>query len=61
MNLKEQNAIVTGGASGLGAETARALAAAGARVAVLDMNLEKAKTVADQIGGVAIACDVSTR
>jgi NAD(P)-dependent dehydrogenase (short-subunit alcohol dehydrogenase family) len=38
MDITGQAAIVTGGASGLGAATARALAAAGARVAVLDLN-----------------------
>ena len=59
MQLKDQAAIVTGGASGLGAATARRLAAAGARVAVLDLNLKLAETVAAEIGGVAIACDVS--
>lgn len=52
-------AIVTGGASGLGAATARALAARGARVAVLDRNLDGARLVAHEIGGLAIACDVT--
>ena len=51
--------MVTGGASGLGAETARALARAGAKVAVLDLNAEKANVVASEIGGLAIVCDVS--
>lgn len=59
MKLDTIPAIVTGGASGLGAATARALAAAGARVAVLDMNLEAARAVAAEIGGAAFACDVS--
>lgn len=59
MQVKDQAAIVTGGASGLGAATARRLAAAGARVAVLDLNLKLAEAVAAEIGGVAIACDVS--
>ena len=53
-------AIVTGGGSGLGAGTARALAAAGAKVAVLDINEEHAKAVADEIGGLALRCDVSS-
>jgi NAD(P)-dependent dehydrogenase (short-subunit alcohol dehydrogenase family) len=52
-------AVVTGGASGLGAATARALASRGARVAVLDRNLEGARLVAREIGGIAIACDVT--
>ena len=60
MKLNGQAALVTGGASGLGAETARHLARAGAKVTVLDVNLELAQTVAHEIGGLAIACDVSS-
>jgi NAD(P)-dependent dehydrogenase (short-subunit alcohol dehydrogenase family) len=60
MDIKEQAAIVTGGASGLGAATARALAVAGAKVAVLDMNEKAAATVAGEIGGLAAACDVAS-
>ena len=52
-------AIVTGGASGLGAETARALARAGAKVSILDVNLDQAQAVAREIGGAAIPCDVT--
>ncbi len=52
-------AIVTGGGSGLGAATARALAAAGAKVAVLDRNTEAADAVATEIGGLALPCDVT--
>lgn len=59
MNLQGQAALVTGGASGLGAETARQLARAGAKVAVLDVNREKAQAVAAEIGGLACACDVT--
>lgn len=59
MQLTQQAALVTGGASGLGAETARQLARGGAKVAILDMNLDLAKQVADEIGGLAISCDVS--
>jgi NAD(P)-dependent dehydrogenase (short-subunit alcohol dehydrogenase family) len=59
MDIKGQAAIVTGGGSGLGAETARQLARAGAKVAVLDVNLAGAEAVAKEIGGVAILCDVS--
>jgi NAD(P)-dependent dehydrogenase (short-subunit alcohol dehydrogenase family) len=59
MDIKGHAAIVTGGGSGLGAETAAALAQAGAKVAVLDVNLDGARAVAAKIGGVAIACDVS--
>ena len=59
MDVTNLVAVVTGGASGLGEGTARALATAGAKVAVLDMSLEKAETVAADIGGLAVACDVS--
>lgn len=59
MEIKGQAAIVTGGASGLGAATARALAAAGAKVALLDVNEKAAADVARDIGGVAVACDVA--
>ena len=59
MQLKDQAAIVTGGASGLGAATARKLAAQGARVAVCDLNAKLAESVAAEINGVAVTCDVS--
>jgi NAD(P)-dependent dehydrogenase (short-subunit alcohol dehydrogenase family) len=59
MDIRGQAAIVTGGASGLGAATARALAATGAKVAVFDINEKGAADVAKDIGGVAVACDVS--
>src|ERR1700738_4756012 len=59
MQLKDQAVIVTGGASGLGAATARKLAAQGARVAVCDLNAKLAESVAAEIDGVAIVCDVA--
>jgi NAD(P)-dependent dehydrogenase (short-subunit alcohol dehydrogenase family) len=59
MEIKGQAAIVTGGASGLGAATARTLAAAGAKVAVFDVNQKAASEVAIDINGIAIACDVA--
>ena len=59
MKAQDKAAIVTGGSSGLGAATARRLAAGGAKVALLDVNLEQAEKVAREIGGIAIACDVS--
>jgi NAD(P)-dependent dehydrogenase (short-subunit alcohol dehydrogenase family) len=59
MDIKGHAAIVTGAASGLGAATARALAAAGAAVAVFDINQTAAESVARDIGGVAAACDVA--
>ena len=59
MDPKNAAAIVTGGASGLGAATARILAAAGARVVVLDRNAAGANAIANEIGGIAVACDVT--
>jgi NAD(P)-dependent dehydrogenase (short-subunit alcohol dehydrogenase family) len=59
MQLKDQAAIVTGGASGLGAATARALAAKGVKVAVCDLNGKLAETVAAEIKGTAVVADVS--
>ncbi|HJS33127.1 MAG TPA: SDR family NAD(P)-dependent oxidoreductase [Alphaproteobacteria bacterium] len=59
MQVKGHAAIVTGGGSGLGAATARALAAAGAKVAVLDVNMDGAGQVAKDIAGAAIMCDVA--
>jgi NAD(P)-dependent dehydrogenase (short-subunit alcohol dehydrogenase family) len=59
MEIKGHSAIVTGGASGLGAATARALAAAGAKVAIVDVNAKAAAEVAIDINGIAVTCDVS--
>jgi len=59
MQFKDQAAVVTGAGSGLGEATARALAAAGARVALLDLNLDRAQALAEEIGGAAFACDVA--
>ncbi|MBR9970987.1 SDR family NAD(P)-dependent oxidoreductase [Magnetospirillum sulfuroxidans] len=53
-------AIVTGGGSGLGAETARALAKQGVKVAVLDLNQAAVTAVAAEIGGVGVVCDVTS-
>lgn len=60
MDIKGAAAIVTGGGSGMGAETARHLAEAGAKVAVLDLNIDNANAVAKGIGGAAFECDVSS-
>jgi len=59
MRIDGTAAIVTGGGSGLGAATARELAARGARVAVLDRSAEAAQAVAGDIGGIALAADVA--
>ena len=52
MNLEGCSAVVTGGASGLGAATARLLASQGVKVAIFDMNAEKGEAMAAEIGGV---------
>ena len=52
-------AVVTGGASGLGAATARALAARGAKVALFDLNAELGEALAAEIGGVFCPCNVT--
>ena len=59
MDINGLAAVVTGAASGLGEATARALAAGGAIVAILDRNEEGAKAVADDLGAVGIGCDVA--
>ena len=59
MELDGVTAIVTGGGSGLGEASAKALAAAGAKVAIFDLNQENAERVAGEVGGSAHACDVS--
>ena len=60
MNIHGQAAIVSGGASGLGAQTARELAKRGAKVAVLDRNAEGAAAVAAEFGGLGIGCDITS-
>jgi 3-oxoacyl-[acyl-carrier protein] reductase len=63
MKLKDRVAIVTGAASGFGAEIARQYVAEGAKVAVADIDAAGAKAVAAQLGeaAIAVACDVSKR
>ena len=57
MELSDVSVVVTGGGSGLGAATARELAAAGARVAVLDRTAAPAEAVAAEIAGLAVVAD----
>ena|SRR5271166_3159828 len=59
MDINGHAALVTGGASGLGAATASALARAGANVVCMDVNLDGARAVARAIGGHAVHCDVT--
>lgn len=60
MNMSGTAVLVTGGASGLGEATAIKLSAMGARVAVLDIQQQRAEAVAEKIGGIAIHCDVTS-
>jgi NAD(P)-dependent dehydrogenase (short-subunit alcohol dehydrogenase family) len=59
MRVDGHAALVTGGGSGLGAATAHALAKAGAKVAILDINAAAAQAVAAELGGTALRCDVA--
>lgn len=60
MDIRNCAAVVTGGASGLGEATARALAAEGARVAIFDLNAEAGEVVAREIGGTFCKVDVTS-
>jgi NAD(P)-dependent dehydrogenase (short-subunit alcohol dehydrogenase family) len=59
MNIEGASAIITGGASGLGAATARSLAKRGARVVILDRQEEAGRQVAAELGGAFALADVS--
>jgi NAD(P)-dependent dehydrogenase (short-subunit alcohol dehydrogenase family) len=59
MQIQGQAAIVTGGASGLGLATAEMLAAAGARVALLDLDADRVAAAAGRLGGLGAPCDVA--
>ena len=59
MDFEGASAVVTGGASGIGAACARQLGALGAKVVVADLNAEKGEAVASEIGGEYVAVDVT--
>ncbi|HEY5369508.1 MAG TPA: SDR family NAD(P)-dependent oxidoreductase [Hanamia sp.] len=59
MNLHNISAIVTGGASGLGAATAKVLANAGVKVAIFDLNIALAEKTANEIDAIAVECNVA--
>ncbi|WP_405144426.1 SDR family oxidoreductase [Sphaerisporangium sp. NBC_01403] len=59
MDLNGAAAIISGGASGLGEATARELAGIGATVVIADLNVERGKALADELGGVFAQTDVS--
>ena len=60
MDIKNSVFLVTGGASGLGAATAKTLAASGGKVAIADLNIELGEALAKEIGGVFVKCDVTS-
>lgn len=60
MEIKGLAAVITGGASGLGAATAQKLASLGAKVTLLDLNTDAMQEVAKETGGLALACDVTS-
>jgi NAD(P)-dependent dehydrogenase (short-subunit alcohol dehydrogenase family) len=59
MQIATQTALVAGAGSGIGAAVARHLAKLGAKVAVLDVNLDSAKATAQEIGGIGLECDIA--
>lgn len=66
MNINDQSALVTGAGSGLGEAVARTLAARGARVALLDVQIDKAREVAQSINAahgedraLVLSCDIT--
>lgn len=59
MDIKDSVAIITGGASGMGAATAKLLSQHGAKVALFDLNKEAGERISSDINGIAIACDVT--
>ena len=61
MDVSGRGAIVAGGASGLGAAAVRALAAAGAKVAVLDINIEVARKTAESAGSPSSVTSLTRR
>jgi NAD(P)-dependent dehydrogenase (short-subunit alcohol dehydrogenase family) len=60
MQIAQQSALVAGGGSGIGAAVAQHLAGLGARVAVLDVNLEGAEAAARACGAIALSCDIAS-
>jgi NAD(P)-dependent dehydrogenase (short-subunit alcohol dehydrogenase family) len=59
MRMEGSNALVAGGASGLGKAVARRLQSSGARVTIADINAQSGQTVADEIGARFVVCDVT--
>ncbi|MBT2483713.1 MULTISPECIES: SDR family NAD(P)-dependent oxidoreductase [unclassified Microbacterium] len=60
MQISEQGVLITGGASGLGLATARRLATAGAHITIVDLASSKGGEIADELGGLFVAADVTS-
>jgi NAD(P)-dependent dehydrogenase (short-subunit alcohol dehydrogenase family) len=60
VNIEGSSSIVTGGASGIGEACARQLAAAGSKVVIADLNEERGREIAEEIGGQFVKCDVTS-
>ena len=60
MDIKNSVFLVTGGASGLGAATARTLAAAGGKIVIADLNADLGNALAAELGGAFVTCDVAS-
>lgn len=58
MKFQDASVVITGGASGIGAALSKRAARQGAKICVADLDLGKARAVAEEIGGIAVACDV---
>ena len=61
MQFANRHALITGGGTGIGAATARALAAEGAKLSLLGRRVEALQAIASETAGIAIACDVTSR
>lgn len=59
MNISGKSVVITGGASGIGAALVRQAVVAGAKVCIADVNVHAAQTLAKQVGGIAVSCDVT--
>lgn len=59
MEIRDNVFLITGGASGLGAATARMFAAEGGKIVVADLNQDAGAALAQELGGVFVKCDVS--
>ncbi|QGZ62185.1 3-hydroxyacyl-CoA dehydrogenase [Paraburkholderia acidisoli] len=60
MQIRDNVFLITGGASGLGAASARLLAAEGAKVVIADLNAEAGNALAQELGGVFVTCNVAS-